>query len=86
MKIHPENEIPKLNPMQCSVIQAELKTGILLNIDGERHRKDLNQPYILIFSSFEDAKVFCERKVKENTNTECCIYNHLAEFVEVIRY
>lgn len=80
------NSIPILTSPKCSVIQAEIKTGIILSNHGEFYRSDLNQPHILIFDSFSDAEDFCKKQIIENPAIEFCIYNHLAEFVDVIRF
>ena len=86
MEIYLGDEIPKLTPSKCSVIQAELKTGIVLTNEGSRFLNNSNDRYFLIFDSFEDAKEFCLEKVKENPTIECCIYDHLTNFVEFIRF
>lgn len=78
-------EIPKLSYPQCSVIQAETKSGIILTIEGKYHLNTSKDEYLLIFNSFEEAKNFCERKVRENPTIEFLIYSHIAEIIETVR-
>lgn len=81
MKIYYGNEIPKLTQPQCSVLQAELSTGIVLTTDGKR-RIESESPFILIFDSFEDAKQFSKEKIIENPSFECNVYDYQGNFVE----
>lgn len=78
-------EIPKLNHPQCSVIQAEAKSGIILTIEGKYCLNTSKDEYLLIFDSFEEAKRFCDQKVIENPTVEFLIYSHQAEIIETIR-
>jgi hypothetical protein len=79
-------EIPRLNNPQCSVIQAETKSGIVLTIEGKYFLNNSKDIYFLTFDSFEEAKAFCETKIKENPAIEYNIYNYLTELIEVIRF
>lgn len=78
-------EIPKLSYPQCLVIQAETKSGIILTIEGKYRLNTSKDEYLSVFDSFEEAKKFCDRKVRQNPTIEFLIYNHLAEIIETIR-
>ena len=84
MKVYSEKEIPQLNEPQCSIVQAEIATGIILTVEGQRYDKETDEPFILIFNSLDEAKSFSEKKVIENPNLECNIYNFSANFIEVV--
>ncbi len=73
-KFNGEN-LPKLKQNQFLVLQAELLTGIVLDLDGNRRLAGENKNWILIFENLEDAKFFAERKVAEYPNIECLIQN-----------
>ena len=84
MKIYYGKEIPRLEKLECSIVQAETATGTVLTVDGQKYFKTSNEAFILIFDSVDEAKEFAKIKIVENPKIECNIYDHSAIFVEVI--
>ena len=65
---------PKLNINQIAVLYSEITTGIVLNNDLKYNLDDSKFEY-LIFSSLDEAKKYCDQKVKEFPGIECNLYN-----------
>lgn len=61
------------------------QSGIILTIEGKYRLNTSKDDYLLVFGSFEEAKNFCDKKVRENPTIEFLIYSHLAEIIEIIR-
>ena len=76
--------IPKLQKGQFSIIFAEVKTGIILTLDGKRRQGNQGEFY-LIFNSFEEAKAFAENKINTNPEIECSIRDENGDQVKAVR-
>lgn len=72
-------EFPKIKLGQYAVLQAEVATGIVLCLDGNR-RLGSGETW-LIFDSLNEAKTYSNQRVLEFPEIECNIYNHLNEGV-----
>lgn len=72
-------EFPDLRFGQYAVIHAELATGIVLNLDGNRCLG--TREAWLIFDSIEEAKAYSNQKILNSPEVECNIYNHLKEHI-----
>jgi hypothetical protein len=75
-------EFPQISPEQYAVLQCELRTGIILNLDGKR-RLDSGKTW-LIFNSLEAARDYSKQRVLVFPEIECNIYNHLNEHILTI--
>ena len=74
--------VPKLDRGQCSVIFAEVNTGIVLTPEGERH---IGQAECYsVFNSEDEATAFAQAYVEKHPTIECSIYdgngNHMKLF------
>jgi hypothetical protein len=76
MKTYDGAGVPSLVEPQCYISQAEVRTGIVLTLEGKRRDKRENAPYILIFDNLEEAEKFAEIRVAEFPEIECHIANH----------
>jgi hypothetical protein len=83
MKSFTQSSLPKLNESQCYIILAEVQTGIILNLD-EKYNLEPDEYPILLFDSYDDARNFAEKKITENSEIECLIFNFKKEFIERI--
>ncbi len=83
MESFTKNSLPKLKESQHYLALAELRTGIILDLN-ENYNSNPDDYPVLIFDSFEEIKEFAEKKILENPDVECLIYNHKQEFVEVV--
>jgi hypothetical protein len=78
--------MPKLNPGQHAVITAELKTGIILSLDGKRWQKgDSSEPWRL-FDSLIAAREFATTEAAKNPLIEFGIYDFQDVYIETIRH
>ena len=65
---------PKISANKVAVSYAEYDTGIVLDVDFNRHIS-INQTEFIIFNDLEDAKNDCLSKVSLNPKIECHIYD-----------
>jgi hypothetical protein len=72
-------DFPKISIGQYAVLQAELATGVVLKLDGERHL-GLGEGW-LVFDSLEEAVVSSNQKILDFPEIECNIFNHLREHI-----
>ncbi len=63
MKNYFGKEIPQLNESQCSLIQAEAKTGQVLTTEGNKRFVYSEEPFILIFDSLDEARTFSKNVI-----------------------
>ena len=82
MKVYSDSSIPELEAPQCFVVQAEVNTGIVVTLNG--NRKITDKPFIKVFDYFEQAEKFAKQRVSENPDIECNIYNHHGEYISTI--
>ena len=75
MKTFNGENLPKLKSNQFLVLQAELLTGIVLDLSGKRRFAGEARDWIVIFENLEEAKSFAEQKVIEYPDVECLIQN-----------
>lgn len=75
-------DFPKIRLGQYAVLQAELATGIVLKLNGER-RLGLGKAW-LIFDSLNEAIACSNQKILDSPEIECNIYNHLHEHISTI--
>ena len=73
MKAYGGNGYPQIEPDQYSVTQANVWTGHVLRLDGERRQRDSDDEWLLVFDSFEEAKGFVEKRIEEKPEIECWI-------------
>ena len=73
---------PKLSRHQYAVGQAELTTGHVLKNNKSLFLvgDDIKEAYE-IFDSYEQAKKFSIRKVQDNPDIECWIYDHTGQVI-----
>lgn len=73
---------PKLLQYQYAVGQAELATGHVLKNNKSLFLvgDDIKDAYE-IFNSYEQAKEFSIRKVQDNPDIECWIYDHTGQII-----
>lgn len=75
---------PQLNPGQFSVIFAEVKTGILVTIDGEYYTGQAAKWYEA-FESAEDAARFAQGYVEKSPHLECTVRDHNGKPIKLFR-
>lgn len=75
-------KIPILGDNQSVVVFSDCKTGIILNLKGERYKSD-DEPHYLVFESLEAAKQFAKAESKFNIDVEILVYNDKGEFEEM---
>ena len=75
-------DFPKIRLGQFAVLQAELATGIVLKLDGERCLGSGESWLILDF--LDEATAYSNQKVSDVPEIECNIYNHLNEHIPTI--
>lgn len=83
MESFTKKSLPKLKEFQHFVILTELKTGIVLDLNGKYNLNSEDYP-VLLFNTLKEAKEFAELKISENSEVECVIYNHKQEFIEMV--
>lgn len=73
---------PKLSKHQYAVGQAELTNGHVLKNNKSLFLvgDDINDAY-QIFNSYEHAKEFSIKKIKDNPDIECWIYDHTGHVI-----
>jgi hypothetical protein len=76
-------EVPKLKNRQCSVIFAEVNTGIVLTPAGERHVGQAE--CYSIFNSVEEALAFAQTYVERHPTVECSIYDENGTHLKLIK-
>lgn len=75
-------ETLKLLENQFAVSQAEYSTGTVLKRDGTYYFNYEPESEIFeIFESFDDAKDFGIKKVQNNPEIECYVYNYLGQAI-----
>ena len=80
------NEIvrfPTIHPPQVVLVHAETRTGIVLDISGNRH-VGLTQKYV-IFDSRDAAEQYAIMTTAQNTEIECAIFDHNCAQLALIR-
>jgi hypothetical protein len=78
-----ENLTPKLKQGQCSVVFAEVNTGILLTPEGERH---IGQAKCYkSFNSEDEATVFAQCYVKQHPTVECSVRDENGNHIKFVR-
>jgi hypothetical protein len=77
------DNFPKLEENQYAVLACEVKTGIVLNIQGSRAKAGEN--HFLVFHRFEDALEFIQHEVSKHGLIEYSVYNNLQECCCVAR-
>ena len=77
-------DFPKLRDGQHAVLAAEVQTGILLDVNGKRWRKDEPVERWRLFDSFAAAREFAVAEVARNPAVEFCIYDRKDHLVEKI--
>jgi hypothetical protein len=65
--------LPPMKEHQFAVLQAEITTGIVLQVNGNRFTGQ-GQLYS-IHDDFATAKAFASRTILEKPETECVIYD-----------
>lgn len=65
---------PKLQENEFAALFVDKNTGIVLDSE-QKYARDNTKSYFT-FNSFEEAKKFCEIRIKENTNLEYHIYDY----------
>ncbi len=78
-------KIPNIEKNQFALLMADSKTGIILNIEKEVHRNDLDNEAFLIFQNKEDISDFIDKTIKTNKEIEFMIYNYKHELVDFIK-
>lgn len=73
-------DIPKLKLNEFLVFQAEVWTGIILDLQGKRRNSNEEKDWILIFESLEQAETFANNRVAELPDVECWVQNYNGEY------
>ncbi|MEO5931177.1 MAG: hypothetical protein ABIR47_14690 [Candidatus Kapaibacterium sp.] len=69
-------DVPILRPGQYSLLLAQVTTGHVLTIDGERPTGPVGwEEYYRIFDSFEEAEQYVNGIVSSRADLECHIYD-----------
>lgn len=77
-------DFPKLQSGQHAVSAAEVQTGIVLDLDGKRWRKDEPTEHWRVFDSFTSAREFAVAEIVKNPAVEFWIYDKKDHPVERI--
>ena len=72
---------PKLAEPQVTVVCVESRTGIPLNLEGQRHRASGGEVY-RVFESLADARAFAERAVQEDGTIDCALFDAAGQYIE----
>lgn len=67
-----------------AIVQAEVSTGILLNLDGTRRLNNEGE-YLLIFDTYKSALSRAEAIVVENPEIECSLRNDEGSHIQFVR-
>lgn len=78
-------DCPNLQPGQHAVLTAEVSTGIVLRLDGQRRQGGFGEAW-RVFDSFEAARAFAVAEVTKNPKVEFCIFAEKQSAVQVIRH
>jgi len=76
-------DFPSLQAGQFAVIRAELATGIVLRLDGQRHLGD--GEVWRVFESIVSARDYAASEVRVRPTIECTIYDSQHQSVETVR-
>jgi hypothetical protein len=79
-------DFPNLQSDQHAITAAEVQTGIVLNLDGKRWRKDEPTQCWRVFDSFAAAREFAAAKVGNEPEVEFVIYDRSQRLVQVVRH
>jgi hypothetical protein len=71
-------------PQGICLLQAEVKTGHILDLKGEWYSYEKNQPTFLFFDSIEDAKLKAKEIIISNPLIEVSIFEN-GNFIEIFR-
>ena len=64
-------DFPSLLPGQCALQFAEVATGIILDVELSRWRRDTANPRFQVFSTLDEARTFARALVKKDAHVEC---------------
>jgi hypothetical protein len=78
-------DFPKLQAGQHAVITAEVRTGIVLRLDGQYRQEDSGEGW-RVFDSLAAAREFAVAEVAKNPEVEFGIYDEKQKPVQVIRH
>lgn len=82
-------KFPKISEDHVVVVMVDGSTGIVLNVDREIYRNDVNNEEYSIFDSIEDAHKFIKKFSDMDDRIEFWIYNYKQEvliYVKSSRY
>jgi hypothetical protein len=77
-------DFPKLQTGQHAVITAEVSTGIVLRLDGQRRQGNDGEAW-RVFDSLSAAREFAVAEVAKNPAVEFGIYDEKQQSVQVVR-
>lgn len=66
-------DFPKIETHQFLVLQAEIRTGIILDLKKKRRDEREERDWIVIFENLKDAETFAESRVNQFPEIECWI-------------
>ena len=75
--------IPKLGCGQCSVIFAEVNTGIVLTPEGKYHIGQTD--CFLMFNSVDEALAFTRSYIEQHPEIKCSIYDENGNHIKLIK-
>ena len=75
--------LPDFHAPQVALVHAETWTGIVLTLDGRRYIG--SGDVYRVFASRDEAAAYARRKVGEDPDVECVIYDETGRELDVIR-
>lgn len=76
MKIFNDTNYPRLEPHQFLVIQAEVWTGKILDLNGKIRDERDKSSWLMIFESLKEAEAFAENRINQFPDIECWIQSY----------
>lgn len=78
-------KFPKISEDQVVVVMVDGSTGIVLNVDREIYKNDVNKEEYLIFDSIEDAHKFIKKISDLDDRIEFWIYDYKQEVLICVK-
>jgi len=77
------SDFPVLQPSQYALLHAEVHTGYVLMLDGERYT-GFGEKY-MVFESLDDLEQYANNKTKVRPEVECAAYDYQQNLIKIIR-